>query len=208
MATKNKMLQKVYQAKSNREIMDVYKVWAARYDSETVENLGYVAHIASADAMDQVLVSNDAYILDAGCGTGLVGVELVKKGYRKLDALDYSREMLDVSRRKKIYHRLIQADMNLPLDIETDCYDAVVCSGSFSYGHINATAFDELVRITKPGGFICFTIREGAYEECGYRERMVALEQEKAWELIDRCDSDYMKNEGVVCKLCTYKVMP
>ena len=46
--------------------------------------------------------------------------------------------------------------MNLPLDIETDSYDAVICSGSFSYCHIIATAFDELVRITKPGGFICF----------------------------------------------------
>ena len=207
MATKNKMLEKVYKAKSNREMMDVYKAWAADYDSDAVENLGYVAHIASADALDQVLNSKDVYILDAGCGTGLVGMELLQKGYRKLDALDYSQEMLDESRRKKIYHRLFQGDMNLPLDIKTDSYDAVVCSGSFSYCHIKATAFDELVRITKPGGFICFTIREGAYDECGYRERIKALEQELAWVLVDKRDSDYMKKESVACKLCTYKVI-
>lgn len=207
MATKNKMLQKVYGAKNHQEVMDVYKEWAADYDADTVTDLGYVAHIASTDALIRVLDSRDAYILDAGCGTGLVGEELARKGYRKLDALDYSSEMLDVSKHKKIYRQLFQADMNLPLDIETDCYDAVVCAGSFSYSHINATAFDELVRITKPGGFICFTIREGAYEDCGYRDRMMALEKEGAWKLIHMRDADYLKNVGVTCKLCTYKVM-
>lgn len=207
MAVKNKMLKKVYGAKNHQEVMDVYKSWAGQYDTDTVKKLGYVAHIASADALDDVLDTKDANILDAGCGTGLVGEELVKKGYHRLDALDYSQEMLDVSKRKKIYRRLFQADMNLPLDIETGCYDAVVCSGSFSYCHINATAFDELVRITKPGGFICFTIREGAYEDCGYRDRMIGLEKEKAWERIHMRDSDYLKNEGVTCKLCVYKVI-
>jgi len=200
------MLEKIYKAKNNKEVMAVYKEWATDYDTDTVENLGYVAHVITANALDNALASKDASILDAGCGTGLVGEELVKKRYRSLDALDYSEEMLNVSRRKKIYRNLFQADMNRPLDIKNDCYDAVVCSGSFSYGHVEPTALNELVRITKPGGYVCFTIREGAYEDCGYRDRMVALEQEKAWERINLCDADYLKQAGVDCKMCLYRI--
>lgn len=208
MVTNNRTLEKVYTAKNHEELMDAYKDWAADYDTDTVDRFGYVAHIASADALDKALDTKDAYILDAGCGTGLVGEELVKKGYVKMDALDYSKEMLNASERKKIYQQHIQADLSKPLDIETDCYDAVVCTGTFTYGHVNATAFDELVRITKPGGVICFTIREGAYEDYGYRQRMIDIELAQAWELIGMYDSDYLKNEGVTCKMCTYKVLP
>ena len=86
-------------------------------------------------------------------------------------------------------------------------YDAVVCTGTFTYGHVKANAFDELVRVTRPGGIICFTIREGAYEDYGYRQRMIELEQSKAWELLSMQDADYLKEENIGCKLCTYKVL-
>jgi len=207
MVTNNQTLEKVYTAKNHEELMDAYTDWAADYDADTVDRFGYVAHIASANALDKALDTRDAYILDAGCGTGLVGEELAKKGYDKMDALDYSKEMLDESRRKKVYGRHIQADLSKPLDIEENCYDAVVCTGTFTYGHVKASAFDELVRITNPGGIICFTIREGAYEDYGYRQQMIALEQQQAWELVGMYDTDYLKNEGVTCKMCTYKVL-
>lgn len=207
MATKNQMLDKIYRAKGNKEVLNVYKEWAADYDADTVKDLGYVAHIAAADALDEVLDEKDATILDAGCGTGLVGQELVRKGYHRLDALDYSQDMLEESKRKNIYRKLSQADMNEPLGIETDHYDAVVCCGSLSYGHIKATVFDELVRITRPGGKICFTVREGAYDDCGYKDRMETLERQGAWKNIGTCDSEYLKNEGITCKLCIYEVL-
>lgn len=207
MVTKNQTLEKVYTAKNHEELMEAYKDWASDYDTDTVDNFGYVAHVASANALNKMVEKKDAYILDAGCGTGLVGEELARKGYDTMDALDYSKEMLDEAEQKKIYRRLFQADLSKPLDIETDRYDAVVCTGTFTYGHVKASAFDELVRITKPGGIICFTIREGAYEDYGYRQRMIALEQQKSWELLSMYDTDYLKNENIKCKMCTYKVL-
>lgn len=207
MVTNNQTLEKVYTAKNHEELMAAYKDWASDYDADTVDRFGYVAHVASAKALERAVEKKDAYILDAGCGTGLVAEELSKKGYGKMDALDYSKEMLDEAERKGIYRRHIQADLSKPLDIETDRYDAVVCTGTFTYGHVKASAFDELVRITRPQGIICFTIREGAYEDYGYRQRMIALEQEKTWELISMYDTDYLKNENIQCKLCTYKVL-
>ena len=39
-------------------------------------------------------------ILDVAAGTGLVGVELVKVGFKNIVALDYSQEMLDLAKEK------------------------------------------------------------------------------------------------------------
>lgn len=206
MVSDNKTLDKVYTAQNHEQLMDAYKDWATDYDKDTVGRFGYVAHVASAEALDKVLDANSALILDAGCGTGLVGEELVKRGYSKIDALDYSKEMLDEAARKKIYQRHIQADLSKPLAIDNNLYDAIVCTGTFTYGHVKAHAFDELIRITKPDGIISFTIREGAYEDYGYRQRMIALERQQAWELLSMVETDYLKNEGVTCKMCTYKV--
>ncbi len=207
MVSDNKTLDKVYTAKNHEQLMDAYKDWASDYDTDTVDRFGYVAHVASAEALDRVLDSKDAVILDAGCGTGLVGEELVKRGFTTMDALDYSKEMLDEAKRKDIYQRHMQADLSKSLDIRENRYDAVVCTGTFTYGHVKANAFDELIRITKPGGIICFTIREGAYEDYGYRQHMISLEQQHAWEILGMENTEYFTNEGISCKMCTYRVM-
>ena len=204
--SKNPILERIYNLDGGpEETRDAYKDWAKSYDEDTVEGMGYVAPAVAADKVKS-LVKPDAVILDAGCGTGLVGEELVKLGYSTMDALDYSQEMLDEAEQKNIYKRHMQVDLSKPLDIEDNFYGAIVCTGTFTYGHVKAHAFDELVRITKPGGIICFTIREGAYEDYVYRQRMIELEQENSWELLGMEDTDYLTNEGITCKMCTYRV--
>jgi predicted TPR repeat methyltransferase len=204
--SENDTLDKVYTAKNHTELMEAYSGWAANYDQDTVGGFGYVAHIATAQALAEALDHKDAMILDAGCGTGLVGEELFKRGYTRLYALDYSQAMLDEAAQKAIYRNHMQVDLSKPLDLAENRYDAVVCAGTFTYGHVKANAFDELVRITRPGGVICFTIREGAYEEYRYRDRMRQLELDGAWELIHMYDTEYLKAEQIICKMCVYRV--
>lgn len=205
--TKTEILNKVYTADDHEQLMDAYKAWADEYDTDLVDRFGYVAHITSAKALDQALGGrHDAAILDAGSGTGLVGEELAKLGYRTMDALDYSQDMLDQAQAKGIYRALLQADMTRPLPLDDNTYDAVVCTGTFTYGHITGDAFAELVRVTRPGGVIVFTVREGAYEEYGYREKMLELETRGAWELVSFYDTPYQIEEGNTCKMCTYRV--
>ncbi len=208
MVSDNKTLDKVYTAQNHEDLMDAYKDWAADYDADTVGSFGYVAHIATAKALEKAMENRDCRILDAGCGTGLVGEVLQEMGYTNMDALDYSQEMLEEARTKKVYREHMQADLSKPLDIPDNAYDAIVCTGTFTYGHVDAKAFDELVRITKPEGVIVFTIRDGAYQDYGYRKRMIDLERGDAWELLSMYDEDYLKNEDVTCKMCTYKVLP
>ncbi|WP_218188030.1 hypothetical protein [Desulfosarcina cetonica] len=66
-------LEKVYTAKNHTELMDAYKAWAADYETDTVGNFGYVAHVATAETLDRFLGDKKAAILDAGCGTGWWG---------------------------------------------------------------------------------------------------------------------------------------
>ena len=205
--TKTEILNNVYTAQDHEQLMEAYKAWATDYDSDLVDRFGYVAHISSARAIDQALGGrHDALILDAGSGTGLVGEELVKLGYQALDALDYSQDMLDQASSKGIYRSLMQADLKQPLPIADNTYDAVVCTGTFTYGHVTGEAFAELIRVTRPGGAIVFTVREGAYEEYGYRAAMLDLETRGAWELVSFHDTPYQLEEGNTCKLCTYRV--
>ncbi|WP_419787431.1 class I SAM-dependent DNA methyltransferase [Pseudodesulfovibrio sp.] len=207
MVCDNKTLDKVYTATNHADLMDAYKDWACNYENDTVGEFGYVAPQATANAASRVIPDTKAEILDAGCGTGLVGKMLKSMNYERIDALDYSRDMLREAENKGVYDNLMQADLSKPLDLADDSYDAVTCCGTFTYGHVDANGFDELIRITRPGGHICFTVQDGAYRDGGYRARMVALEKAEAWELVSMENADYLKNEGIGCKLCTYKVL-
>ena len=51
-------------------------------------------------------------------------------------------------------------------------FDAVMCVGTFTFGHVKPPALDEFIRITKNKGLICFTINEGIHEEYGFDKKI------------------------------------
>ena len=96
---------------------------------------------------------DDIMIIDAGAGTGLVGVELKQLGYTNLHALDISQEMLDEAKKKNLYKKLICAPLNdhrIP-GIETGEFDALICGGTLITGHVRSSAFVEMVRMLRIG---------------------------------------------------------
>jgi predicted TPR repeat methyltransferase len=196
-----------YEADTAEELVEAYKNWAGDYDQDTLDTMGYVGPHVAASMLDYHLDSKAYHVLDAGCGTGLVGEYLQQLGYQNVDAMDFSRDMLNEAEKKGVYKRLFQGDMNRDLDIPDDRYDATICVGTFTYAHVGPHAFDELVRVTRPGGHICFTIRDGAYQEYGYRNKMLEMEACAKWELQEMKEEDYLIRENVNAKFCTYKVL-
>ena len=61
----------------------------------------------------------------------------------------------------------------------------MVSTGVFAVGHAPASSFDELVRITRPDGYILFTLRTDLYESKGFKEKQAALEPEGKWRLVE-----------------------
>jgi len=196
-----------YEASTPDELNDAYAKWATCYDNDTVGQMGYVGPQITCNLLDNYLDSKNCRILDAGCGTGLVGEVLSDIGYSRVDAFDYCDAMLNVAEEKGVYGDVFQADMQKLEGVSENKYDASVCVGTFTYAHVGPEGFDELVRITKPEGYVCFTVRDGAYQDYNYREHMLKLEAEKAWELQAMIHEPYLVEEDVTAKFCVYKVL-
>lgn len=195
-----------YEAETPDELNEAYSHWAGDYDRDTCQVMGYVGPQVAARILDDHLGSKNARVLDAGCGTGLVGEALKAMGYERIEAMDYSPDMLQEAEKKAVYNSVFHADMNRRLDLPSNAYDATICVGTFTYAHVGPQAFDELVRVTRPGGVICFTIRDGAYQDYGYRDKMLQLEAENTWRLQEMRQEDYLVNEEVTARVCVYQV--
>jgi len=124
-------------------------------------------------------------ILDAGAGTGLLGVALVARGFTSLDALDLSPAMLAEAERKGVYGELREGRLGDPLPFADGAYDAVAACGVLTTGHAPASCLDELVRITRHGGHLVFTLRSDRTPP-GYDEKMAELDRSGRWELVER----------------------
>ena len=154
-------------------------------------------------------MSKDAKVLDAGAGTGLVGVELNRLGYSDIEAMDMSRGMLDTAGAKRVYGALHQMVMGEPLDFETNRYDATIGVGVLTLGHAPASSLDELIRVTKQGGYIAFTLRPDVYERNGFREKQEQLVADGKWELAEVTDEFHGMPKGepdVLFQVWVYKV--
>ena len=149
--------------------------------------------------------NKDIKIYDAGCGTGLVGVELKKFGYNYYDGADLSQKLLDLIP-NNLYQKLSKVDLNKKIDIQDNVYDAVMCVGTFTFGHVKPHALDEFVRITKNKGLICFTINEGIYKEYGFDKKIKELNDKNSWIIKEFFKSDYIKSKDVNAWLCLSEI--
>jgi SAM-dependent methyltransferase len=96
--------------------------------------------------------------------------------------------MLEQARKKNVYKELHQMVMGESLDFKTDSFDAVISVGALTEGHAPADSLDELVRITKPGGHIVYTLRTDLYEGAGFKEKNNSLSQSGKWTLVEKGD--------------------
>ncbi len=203
-------VQWVYASENNQQLEERYDEWAQDYDDNLESDFGYVMPRMAAETFER-FVPKDARVLDAGAGTGLVGVELNRLGYTNLEAMDLSRGMLDEARRKGAYRDFHQMVMGEPLDLDTDSYAAAICVGVLTLGHAPAHSLEELARIVRPGGFVAFTLRPDIYEQNGFREKQRQLESEGAWELADVTEEFLGMPKGepdVYFQVWIYRVTP
>ena len=177
-------VQWVYSSRDNKELEGRYDQWAKDYDADLDEGFGYVGPKMAVDFFMRY-VTKEARILDAGAGTGLVGELLVKQGYSNLVAMDMSLGMLEEARAKNAYREFHQMIMGETLGFTTDSFDAVISVGVLTLGHAPASSLDELIRVTKPGGYIAYTLRPDVYRDNGFKEKQDTLEAEVKWILAE-----------------------
>ncbi|KAK3103855.1 hypothetical protein FSP39_022431 [Pinctada imbricata] len=144
-------------------------------------------------------------ILDVGAGTGLAGLELRKFGFTNIDGLEPSKGMLQKAKEKGAYKNLICMPITKdPLDVPAGSYDAITVAGCFGQNHIKCDAIYEMIRLVKPGGYICIATRTENLENVEeYKNRFYPLcddlEKSGKWKKIKE-ELCYYQNdrEGIV----------
>ena len=194
----------IYKHKTTEEIMQHYDKWGDKYDQDMID-WNYTGPKETVNIFKKYAESKDIKIFDAGCGTGLVGIELKKFGYTNVDGADLSKKLLNLIP-KGLYNKLEQIDLNKPLSKKSNIYDAVLCVGTFTFGHVKPPALDELIKLVKNKGLICFTVNEGIYEEYGFDKKIKDLSNNKYWKVKEFFKSNYIASKNVNAWLCLAEV--
>lgn len=168
-------IDSVYHSASREQLAKTYDDWASDYDAD-MQSTGYVHPAIIVSLVARYVADPAAAILDAGVGTGTLGQLLSILGYTNLLGVDMSEGMLTKARIRNIYTDLQQGVLGEALDFKTAVMDCIVSTGTFTTGHAPASAFDELVRIVKPGGHLIFTVGTVVWEEAGFAAKLAALE--------------------------------
>lgn len=165
---------------SAERLAEFYDEWAARYDEEVGGDTYRAPQVtasmvrACGESLARLAVEEQPSVIDAGCGTGLVGECLAELGYECVDGFDLSNEMVEQARSRACYRRLWGGvDMSLPISVAPDgSYDIAVSTGVFTLGHVPASALDHLVALVRPGGVVIVSTRHQYIAEAGFDVRV------------------------------------
>jgi predicted TPR repeat methyltransferase len=171
-------------AKNSQEVAELYDNWAEDYERRIL-SYGYATPAVTAWFFGRYVRPEDGAVLDAGAGTGIMGQVLAPHGYHDLVGIDISQKMLELARDKSVYEDLRQMELGGRLDFPSDAFAAVVSTGVFAAGHAPPESFDELIRVTKPGGYVIFSVRTDVYADGGFKDKQEALEREERWQLVE-----------------------
>ena len=195
----------IYQLKSKKKVLNYYVKWTKEGQfNKDMSEWNYQAPQNTIKLFDQHTPNKNINILDAGCGSGLVGIELKKYGYNNIIGVDFSQNMLDLVP-NKTYQNLELIDLNKKLKYQNNHFDAITCVGTFTYGHVKAHALDEFIRILKKEGLICFTINEGIYKKYEFDKKIKQLSNNQKLKIIDLSKCSYIVNKDIEAWLCIAK---
>lgn len=180
---RTRQLHKAYQAENSEQTTEVYDDWAKSYEAHMSE-AGYTHPAMVASMLSRHVKSGDQAVLDAGAGTGIMGEILTSLEFSNLTGLDASEQMLARAASNGKYQQLKHCYLGEPLEFDDDQFAVVVSSGVFTQGHAPLSGFDELIRITEPGGMLVFSVAR-SYLEGSFQKKRDELESAGLWRFID-----------------------
>jgi SAM-dependent methyltransferase len=172
-------LADAYSVSSPADNRRLYAAWATTYDRDFLATHGYVYHESVVAAMLERR-RPDGPVLDVGCGTGVVGAELKRRGVAVVDGVDLSPEMLEVAATKMddsgvpVYRNLIEADLTTTTPIARGEYSAVVSAGTFTHGHLGPEPIDELLAVGRRNAVFALGVNGQHFDAAGFGDWFAA----------------------------------
>jgi predicted TPR repeat methyltransferase len=143
---------------SARQLELIYAQRAKRWDDGASGPTGYRGADLVAGLVDRL--AGDATgldILDAGCGTGMVGDRVAWRA-RHLMGVDSSLPMLLRARDKGFYQHLHQEDLVSFLESKDQAFDIVTCAATLIHFGNLRPAFAAVAKALRPNGLFVFTL--------------------------------------------------
>jgi ubiquinone/menaquinone biosynthesis C-methylase UbiE len=178
-------LAEAFRDKSVGETRALYDNWATSYERENLVK-GYRTPWMGAAMMARHLPTGRGPILDAGCGTGLVGEALSILGYNPVIGCDLSQGMLDHAARRGGYAELVVQDMKQRFRWPDNHFAGFTCIGCFAPAHAPAESLREMVRVTQPGGVGAFSLLDSNLDARGFGQVMRDLTESGAWRIVEQ----------------------
>lgn len=158
------------------DVVERYTHFAPVYN-QSVDDWGYQCYRTSADALKHY-VPTDQPILDAGCGTGLVGQALSALDYHTITGIDISQDMLNQAAESGYYQQVQLQDLSqTPYPFADNSFAAITCVGVFSLIADPTPVLREFCRLVRPEGYLVFTQQEVLFEQYGYAEILRGFEE-------------------------------
>jgi len=151
-----------------------------------------------ADLVAGLLGDPPATVLDAGCGTGRVAIELARRGYRTV-GIDVERSMLDAARAKAPELEWVLGDLSSN-ELPDSHFDLAVAAGNvmvFVELGTEAAVVNTLARTVVPGGLVVAGFQVGRqltlerYDTLGASTGLELLERWATWERAPYTGGDY-----------------
>ena len=178
----------VQSSENIRQLAQRYDAWAEEYDQDLSMYGGKRFSSIMAESTCRYVKPGDGLLLDACACTGALGDILGPLGYKEIVGIDLSKGMLKVARRKGLYKELRQMALGQHLDFPDDTFAAFTVTAVLREKHIRPDSLDELVRVTRPGGYGMFSIVDDGYLNSGFKDKQDSLEREGKWELVEVTD--------------------
>lgn len=175
----NERLKEILMGKVTSDTaVKIYDEWGQNGYDQSVLAQAYIGPEVTAKTIASLYDKSERdkiESLDIGAGTGLVGEQLRKFGFSKVDALEPASGMLASARQKNLYRNYYNHYLKKDTLIEANgLYDCVFTCGCLAPGHIPVDSLHEFLRFAKKGGNIVLTVKK-QYDVPGYSESMRSL---------------------------------
>ena len=165
-------------AANTDELREIYAHWAGSYDEEMLANdlQSYKSvtqvSLELLSTLDMPMVASPLRVMDAGCGTGLLGQHFLKSLRASelrsrqvyLVGIDLSPDMLYLAKEKGCFDEVYEGNLQNVQTFIASSFDLIISAGVFLAGHCNAETLKPLLRCLHPGGYAVFTVRSSLFQ--------------------------------------------
>ncbi len=153
----------------DRYVRETFDAFSVSFDAK-LQALGYRAPQLIADLMHACTAPGEpvAQLLDAGCGTGLLG-ELVRDRCQWMAGVDLSGGMLARARKRELYDELHEAELTAWLSAQSNRFDVVASADTLCYFGPLETAVASAHAALRTGAWLVFSVEHDDVQTSPHR---------------------------------------